>query len=150
MSTSQPSVVPNTRPRHERRPRIMTVVTAVAVGLIGWTVAGPLLGVPLRVRVTPTAPAIEVTVLAVALASLLAGLAGLGVLTLLARSRTDVRRAWTVVAAVVLLLSFAGPAGGVQLSTVVALGCLHLLVGGVLLVGFRRSVTVTGGASESR
>lgn len=141
MSTVQPSTVPDIRLSQERRRRIATVLAAVVLGLAGWATAGPLLGVPLRVRMAPGGPDIEVAIGSVAIASLLAGLAGWGLLALLGRVTTNARRVWTIVAGIVLLVSLAGPLGGVQPSTVVALICLHVLVGGALIVGFRRSVT---------
>jgi hypothetical protein len=86
----------------------------------------------------------------VALASLLAGLAGAGLLALLERLTTNARRVWTIAAVVLLLISLAGPLGGVKPSTVVALICLHVLVGGALIVGYRRASTADGVGSESR
>jgi hypothetical protein len=127
--------------RQENRRRVITVAAAVVAGLAGWIVAGPLLGVPLRVRVTPSAPAIEVAASSVAIVSLLAGLAGWGLLMLVRRFAANQRKIWAMGAVVVLLVSLAGPLGGVRPSTVVALICLHVLVGTVLIVGFLRSVT---------
>lgn len=140
MSTVRPSAVPDTRPSPVRRRRIITVAVAVVLGLIGWTIASPVLGVPMRVRVTPDAPVIEVNIFSVLIAGLLVGLIGAGLLALLERFTTRARLVWTIAAVVVLLVSLAGPLGGVKPSTVVALICLHLLVGGVLIVGFGRTV----------
>jgi hypothetical protein len=70
----------------------------------------------------------------VVLTTLLAGLAGWGLLALLERFTTRARRTWIVIALVVLVLSLAaGPLGGVTAGAKVALACLHLAAGAVLI-----------------
>ena len=48
-------------------------------------------------------------------------------------------RVWTILACVVWALSFVGPLGATTVSAGVALALLHLGVGGVLVLGLRRS-----------
>jgi hypothetical protein len=67
-----------------------------------------------------------------------AGLLGWALLAILERTTARGRRAWTVVAAVVLLLSLAGPLGATGAAAIAGLTLLHLSVGAVLIAGLPR------------
>ncbi|MDG4800734.1 DUF6069 family protein [Micromonospora sp. WMMD980] len=121
-----------------RRDRLLTVLAATAATLVGWAVAVPLAGVELTVRGGGGEQ--RVGPLAVAVSTLLAGLAGWALLALLDRFTGRARTVWTAVAAVVLLLSLLGPlTGGVGRPAMVTLVALHLLAGAVLVPGLRRT-----------
>lgn len=91
-----------------RRDRLLTVLAATAATLLGWVVAVPLAGVELAARGGDGA-AQRVTPVAVAVSTLLAGLAGWASLALLERLTARARPVWTVVAVLVLALSLLGP-----------------------------------------
>jgi hypothetical protein len=78
---------------------------------------------------------------AVALASLVAGLAAWGLLALLESRGRRARRTWSLIAVAVLVLSLTGPltqsSGAGSAATLTA---LHLIVGVVLIAGLRRPV----------
>ncbi|MEV0005415.1 DUF6069 family protein [Micromonospora sp. NPDC050980] len=136
METTIPSTA--ARAAHRRRDRLFTVLAATAATLSGWAVAVPLAGVELTVRGGGVEQ--RVTPVAVAVSTLLAGLAGWALLALLERFTGRARPVWTVVAALVLLLSLLGPlTGGAGRSATATLLVLHLLAGAVLLPGLRRT-----------
>ncbi|MEW9531040.1 DUF6069 family protein [Microbispora sp. NPDC049125] len=110
--------------------RLTALLLAPAAALAVWAVADPLLGVDLRVvtggattRVGPAA------VLATAFA---AALLGLGLLAALERLTAQARTIWTITAAAVLVVSLAGPLGGVTTGAKVTLACMHLVVAAAL------------------
>lgn len=109
-------------------PRILTVLGATVAAVVVWLVAGPLAGVALNVNTG------EVGLASVVGASLVAGLAGWGLLALLERSAKKPRTVWTWIAVVFLVVSLAGPltlaASG---SAMIALACMHLVTGAVLI-----------------
>lgn len=121
-----------------RLSRALTVLAAVAAGLAGWAVAGPLAGLDLAVRTGPAGRVQHLGPAAVAIASLLAGLAGWALLALLERRMAKARTAWTLSALSVLAVSLAGPLAALTAPVTATLACLHLLVGGVLIAGLRR------------
>jgi hypothetical protein len=103
---------------------------ALAAGV--WVVSGPLLGTDLVVgkgdnRLTVGLAAVLVVS---GLAAVFAGISRL----LLARVRRG-PLVWNVLAAVVLVLSLAGPAGAATAGAWLALTCLHLVVGLTLILG---------------
>jgi hypothetical protein len=108
------------------------VVGAVLV----WLIAVPTAGVEL-VATPVGGKAMHVTGVAVLVASLIIGLVGLGLLTLLERRTANGLRNWTIVAAVVLAGSLVSPMGGESAGAKVALVAMHLVVGAVLITGFR-------------
>ncbi|MFJ1541311.1 DUF6069 family protein [Micromonospora chalcea] len=134
METTIPTAV--TRP-NRRRDRLLTVFAATAAALLGWVVAVPLAGVELTARVGSDVQ--RVTPAAVAVSTLLAGLAGWALLALLERLTARARTVWTVVAALVLLVSLLGPlGGGVGQAATLTLVAFHLVAGTVLITGLRR------------
>ncbi|WBB76433.1 DUF6069 family protein [Micromonospora sp. WMMD1128] len=135
METTIPSAT--VRPSR-RRDRLFTVLAATAATLLGWAVAVPLAGVELTARGGGAEQ--RVTPVAVAVSTVLAGLAGWALLALLERFTGRARTVWSVVAALVLLLSLVGPlTGGVGRAATVTLVILHLLAGAVLVPGLRRT-----------
>ena len=107
METTIPTAA--TRPTR-RRVRLLTVLAATVATLLGWVIAVPLAGVELTARTGSDVQ--RVTPVAVAVSTLLAGLAGWALLALLERLTARARTVWTVVAALVLLVSLLGPLGG--------------------------------------
>lgn len=70
----------------------------------------------------------------------IAALAGWALLAALERFTGQARRIWTGIAAATLLLSLGGPiGGGVGTGSKVALTMLHVVVGGILIGGLRRT-----------
>jgi hypothetical protein len=115
----------------------MAVIAAAVGAALIWLVAVLAVGVKLQAPIggpgsTELGDVLLPTVIATALVVSLAGWALLAVLErVLSRGRT----VWTVIAAVVLLLSIGAPLGGAGLTTGsrITLLLLHLTVGGVLL-----------------
>lgn len=119
--------------------RAAVVGTAVVAAVVTWAVVGPLLGVRLDARSGGVVQ--HVGVVSVVVGSLVASLLAWLAVSLVqrwwpARART----VWTALGPVVLLLSVAGPLGGLTTGAVVGLLLLHLVVGAVLVVGLRRSL----------
>ena len=121
-----------------RNARALTVVAAAALGLLAWLVLGPIAGIDLDVR-TGSSGTQQVGPVSVVATGLLVGLAGWGLLAVLERRTAKARTAWTVTAAVVLLLSLTGPLGAVTTAGKLSLVVLHLVVGVVLIAGLRRT-----------
>lgn len=121
-----------------RRSRLWAVLAATTATLAGWVIAVPLAGVDLVADSGGTVQ--RVTPVAVAVATLLAGLAAWGLLALLERLTTRARPVWTVVALVVLLLSLLGPVGGgVGTAATATLVAMHLAAAAVLVPLLYRS-----------
>ena len=137
MSTTVEGSAVATTTRVHNRQRVTTVGLAMVVGLVGWAIARLAAG-PLSAHMGPSGPLVEVTVLGAGMASALVGFLGWGVLTMLEHTRRP-RSTWIAIASVVLLLSFGGPLGAVGTGAVVALLCLHVAVGAVLIVGLART-----------
>ncbi|CCH17960.1 DUF6069 family protein [Micromonospora lupini] len=136
MSTeaSAPRAVDNTpRLRNRSIALAVAVLAAVVVWLIA-TVAGASL------TVDQGAGPQDVTVLAVIVTSALAALLGWGLLAVLERLSAHATTIWTAIAVAVLVLSLV-PASLVDASagTRVALVLMHLAVGAVVILGFRRA-----------
>lgn len=114
-------------------------MAAVLTALVVWAVAVPILGVELRVSTGATEQAVGPA--AIVLVGLVASLLGWASLALLERRTGRGRAIWTGVAAVVLLLSLAGPiTGAADTGTAITLVLMHLAVGGVLIAAMRRPV----------
>ncbi|MFI5925816.1 DUF6069 family protein [Micromonospora sp. NPDC051543] len=129
--------VPRARASASRvRDRAIAVAVAVLAAVAVWSIA-TLAGAQLTVD-QGTGPR-DVTVLAVVLNSAIAALLGWGLLAVLERFRASAITIWTAIALAVLVLSLV-PASLVDASagTRVALVLMHLVVGAVVIVGFRR------------
>lgn len=118
------------------RREAVVVVAAGTVALLAW-LAARAAGVDLAVR--SGSGSREVGPSAVVLTALVVSGAGAGLLRLLERRTADGVRRWTVVAAAVWGLSFAGPLSATTASAGAVLAAMHLLVGAVVLGGLRRS-----------
>lgn len=120
-----------------RGPRALGVVVAVVAAAAVWVVAVPVLGVDLQVT-AGTDEAQLVGPGSVVVASLVAALAGWGLLEVLERVTSRGRTIWTVIATVALAGSMLGPLAGTTAATTVSLAVMHLAVGVVLITALRR------------
>lgn len=135
-----PAARPATTRAHVRARRLAAISTAAAAAAVVWAVAGPLAGIRLVARVGADAPAQQIGLASVITVSLLAGLAAWALLAVLEARSWHPRRAWTMTAVSVLVVSLTGPLtsrGGA--ATIAALACLHLAAGGVLILALRRT-----------
>ncbi|MGY0008172.1 DUF6069 family protein [Micromonospora sp. I033] len=122
------------------RPRAgaLSVLATTAATLAVWAAAVPVAGVDLVARSGGTEQ--TVTPAAVAVSTLLAGLAGWASLALLERFTARARVVWTGAAGLVLLLSLLGPlGGGVGAAATLTLVALHLVAAAVLVPLLRRT-----------
>ncbi|GAA3931120.1 hypothetical protein GCM10023085_10640 [Actinomadura viridis] len=114
--------------------RALTVAGAAAAALALWALAGPAAGIDLTVGSGGTARTVGAG--AVITSALVAGLAAWALLASMERFLRAPARVWTTIAAVVLVLSLAGPfTAGAGTAGTLVLGGLHLLVGAVLIPG---------------
>lgn len=141
MSTSAIPERVTSASRRRARSRAFAVTAAVLTALVVWSVMVPLLGVELKVRMSPGGSSVQtVGVTSVLAVSLLASLLGWGLLARLERHNPRAGIIWTITAGVVLLLSLGGPlTGAVTTGAKVALALLHLSVAAVLIPLLRRS-----------
>lgn len=116
--------------------RWFTVAAAVVAAVVVWLVAVPAAGVDLVAKPVGGSTT-HVTFAAVLGATAVVGLVGLGLLVLLERRSSKGLRIWTIIAAIVLIGSLGNPLGGASTGAKVVLFVLHLVVGAVLIVGFR-------------
>lgn len=114
-----------------------------------WPVAAVAAGAAAAVWVAATAAGVdlvvgsgagtrEVGLVSVVVTAVVVAVAGAGLLRVLERRTPAARRVWTGIALAVWLVSFAGPAGARSLSAGLVLVVLHVVVGGVVIVGLRR------------
>lgn len=119
--------------------RIAVVALAVVAAVAAWAIIALAGGVPLEVR--SGASVQHIGVAAVVIASLTAGLLAWVVASVIGRRWPDrARGRWTGTGAVALLVSFAGPLGGLTPGAVVGLLVLHLVVGSILVLGLRATL----------
>jgi FtsH-binding integral membrane protein len=121
--------------RTTTRSSLAVVAAAMAAALVAWAVIR-LLGVDLTLK--DSAAISQVGGVDVLLASLVAGLAAWGVYALLARWRRT--RWWPFVGSTALAISMTGPSYLADGISAVALICLHVIVGVVLIMVFMRFV----------
>jgi len=114
------------------------VVGATAVTLVVWAIASSLTALTVH---SGSGPGVShVGPGSVALATVLAGLAGWGLLAALERSTATARTAWTAIAIVALAASLAGPLSeGVNGATKAALVCIHVAAACVLIPALSRT-----------
>jgi hypothetical protein len=131
VSTTTPAAtaIPAAR---RRRARFLAVIGAAAAALAVWAVARPAAGLAVRLGTGPRT--VHVGPASVAVASVLAGLAGWGLLALMERHAARARTVWTATCLIVLVVSLAGPlSAGVGGAAKAALACMHLAAAGVLI-----------------
>jgi hypothetical protein len=113
------------------------VLAATATAVAIWVVAVPVLGLDLAAR--PIGGAVQqIGPIPVVVVSLLAGLLGWLVLALLERLTSRAGLIWRVIAGLVLLVSLLGPLAAINLAATGVLLALHLVVGGILILGLPR------------
>ncbi len=128
LQTARPSI----------RTALLGVLGAVVAAIAVWAVA-TVAGVDLAVRFGDGAP-IDVTVVSVAMASLVASLAGWGLLVVLGLFTAQARTVWTVIASIATLASLGGPLSTTASSAAkVSLIAMHLAVAAVLILTLRRT-----------
>jgi hypothetical protein len=119
------------------RGSLAVVAAAVAAALVAWAVIR-LAGVELTLKDGASSAGSRVDAVDVLLTSLVAGLAAWGVYALLAHWRRA--RWWPFIGSTALAVSITGPSYLADGTSAVALICLHLIVGVVLIMGFMRFV----------
>ena len=119
------------------RGSLAVVAAAGAAALVAWAVIR-LVGVELTLKDGASSAGSRVDAVDVLLTSLVAGLAAWGVYALLAHWRRA--RWWPFIGSTALAVSITGPSYLADGTSAVALICLHLIVGVVLIMGFMRFV----------
>lgn len=123
------------------RSRVWAVAATVAATVAVWVLAEPVLGFDLRGPAQGGQGGThDVNAAAVAVAGLVASLAGWAFLVVLERFTSRARGVWTAVALVVLLLSLGGPLSGAGISTAnkAWLALMHISVAATLIPLLRR------------
>jgi uncharacterized protein DUF6069 len=123
-------------PRWARRRRLLAVLAAVGAALTVWAIATQAAGLDLRSPAfSANGEPAHVGADLVAAASGLSGFAAWALLAALQRLTRRARPIWTACAAMALLVSLGAPLSGhgIDAGDRVALACLHLTVGAVLL-----------------
>jgi Family of unknown function (DUF6069) len=114
--------------------RRLIVVAASAVAAIAvWALEDPLGGLHLAVDSRGTTQ--DIGPVAVVATPMLVGLAAWGLLAIFERRLRRPHRAWTILAAVVFVVSLLGPASGVGASAKLGLAALHVVVAAALILG---------------
>jgi hypothetical protein len=113
------------------------VLLAAGLAAVAWAVATQLAGIALTVR--SGSGTTNVNVVSVIVTVAVVGLAGAGLLRLLERRTASALRIWTGIAVAVWVVSLAGPLGASTLAAGLALAVLHLVVGGTVIGGLRRT-----------
>jgi hypothetical protein len=138
-SATHPASAPDAAARTARlRRRALTVAAAVLAAVAVWVAAVPLAGVTLEAPSASGAPA-AIGLVPVIVSGLMASLLGWGALALAERFVPRGRLVWTVVAAVLLLLSMAPVPTATTTGGMVTIALLHLAVGVPLIVGLTRA-----------
>lgn len=135
MSTTKPAGTPGTR-RASITARLAVVAVAMVATAAVWAIANML---DVELAAETATGTMDVTLASVIIVTLLVGLAGWGLLALLERGTARGRTIWTIAALVVLLVSLAGPLGGVTTGAKVALAGMHLAAAIVIIPGLRWS-----------
>ncbi|WP_019869960.1 DUF6069 family protein [Salinispora oceanensis] len=126
----------NVHPGVRRWRRLYAAVGAAIVNLAIWTLAVPIAGVDLQATSGPGSTELEpVPLAAVIIMSLLSSLAGWALLAAFERFTDRACSIWTIIALLVLLISYGGPLLGAGLSTGsrITLALMHTAVAAVLI-----------------
>jgi hypothetical protein len=138
LPTTQATATVPTSASTTRRWRAGVVAAATAGALVTWLMATMADTSAVHVRMQGTTSAVG-TVQVIFTAALVS-LAGWGLFALLEHFTAAGRRIWTIIASVVLVLSFIAPASyGVGAASKASLIALHVVTGLILLAGLRRS-----------
>ena len=116
--------------------RALGVAAAMTAALIVWLIAHPLLGVDMKISMSGGTQTLRIGWLSVLIFSGASSLVAWGLVTILERFTPNARAVWTRIAAVTLLLSFAGPlfgTGSANAGTKGALVLMHIAVAAVLI-----------------
>lgn len=122
-----------------RRDRALAVVGAVVAAVVVWAVGDPLLGNDLIVE-QPGREPMDLGIGAIVFFSLVSSLLGWALLAVLEKTTSRAALIWTIVALIVLVLSFL-PLLGIEATggSKAVLALTHLAVGGVLIPVFWRT-----------
>lgn len=125
-----------------RRNRALAVVGAVVAAVLVWVVGEPLLGYDMIIKAEGQEPQ-DLGASAIVMFSLFFSVLGWALLALLERVTPRARLIWTVVALVVLAVSFFFPLFTIEASggTKVVLALAHVAVAAVLIPVFRATST---------
>lgn len=135
-SIQEPTRTPSVHTCHwwqRHNARWLTVLLAMSLASLLYAITGPIMGIDLQVRAGTGVQTVEG--LTVVVFSVATGLAGWALLTLLRKVTRKAETVWRVIASLVLVVSLLGPLGATSVATGVVLVTMHLVVGGVLLVG---------------
>jgi|SRR5215207_1387918 len=127
-----------TRARPDRRSRLIGIATAVVLAAAVWVIARPVLGAEMVVE-DATGKEMEIGIAPVLIMSTAASLLGWAFLAILERFTKHARIIWTILAGILLVITFAPLAGPMSGGTRATLALLHLSVGIPLIVAFWRS-----------
>ncbi|MEV1289079.1 DUF6069 family protein [Micromonospora sp. NPDC049679] len=143
MTNLQHGPVTATRPRARAGRRALVVLAAVLAASLVWLIAVPLLAIEVTVPVRYGASErVDLALVPVVFAALLAGLAGWALLAVLERFTTKARLIWTVIALVVFVVTLPWmPDATAAEITVLAL--LHAAVAAALIPGLPRAGRLT-------
>ena len=127
--------------RSRRAERLLIVAAAAMATSLVWVVASAPLGLELSQPGFGTQPPEALPIWWVAVITVVAGLAGWGVLAIIERVMSRPAVVWLAVSLVALVLSLGGPASGegVGAANRLALVAMHLAAGAVLIPSFYRS-----------
>lgn len=133
-----------------RKARLLGVVGAVVAALVVFVVFQYGFGQDLHTPASGSMPAMPLNPGFVVFVSLLASLAGWALLALLERFTSGGRRAWTIVATAVAVLSLSGPmsGSGITAGNRVALALMHVAVAAVLIPSLSRTSASTAPAHQ--
>lgn len=120
-------------PGARRRVWIYTVVAAVALPMILWTIVDPLLGH--KLVADAGGQAMRITQQWVISGSMVPAMVGLGISMVVRRYTKRPRLIWLIVSITALVLSLGSPLGGTNATTVLVLMSMHLLVGVSVVIG---------------
>ncbi|MFI5694339.1 DUF6069 family protein [Kribbella sp. NPDC051586] len=133
---SNPAAAAGSR-RVPGRSRLAVVAVAAAAAVAGWAILAPLAGLTLTARQGGVQ---HIGAAAVLASTIVVAFAGWGLLAILERRTSRARDTWTVIAAIVCVLSLGSPlTNGIGLGAKLGLASLHLIVGVTVILGLRRT-----------
>lgn len=122
-----------------RQARLLTVVLAAMAAELAWLLADPIGGLDLMVQAGEQLQ--QITAGTVLLGAVIPGLMAWGLVAVIERRSARPRAVLTTCAGIALVLSLGGPlTEGDGITTKLVLTGFHLIVGAVLILGFRRTL----------